>query len=46
MFSDLRLVASRPPALQLVAGQGLEKRCIDAARQEPQLAAWAGIERH
>jgi hypothetical protein len=24
MISDLHLVASRPPALQLVAGQGLE----------------------
>jgi len=46
MFSDLHLVASRPPALQLVAGQGLKKRFIDAARQETQLAAWAGIARY
>jgi len=36
---------SRPPALQLLAGQGLEKRFIQATLQEPQLAAGAGIER-
>ena len=37
--------ASRPPALQLLLGQGLEKRFIHADLQEPQLAAGAGIER-
>jgi len=27
-------------------GARLENRCINVALQEPQLAAWAGIERH